>query len=156
MGNASPPGRRGPGPLLGLGWLLAEPWLFPRWRERYGNVFMLHATGFGVPLVVVADPTEAKRIFAGDAALAADHHIARDPPSRFGIERDEHPLSQLAGHETTATALAWSIERLLRHPRALKRLRIELAEDSDRHLGPRGPGVAPQPTGNPLRTSLCQ
>src|ERR1700729_1318565 len=64
--NASPPGPRGPGLALGLGWLLAEPRLFPRWRERYGDVFMLHATGFAPPLVVVADPKEAKRIFAGD------------------------------------------------------------------------------------------
>jgi cytochrome P450 len=64
--NTSPPGPRGPGFALGLGWLLAEPTLFPRWRERYGDVFMLRSTGFTPPLVVVADPAEAKRIFAGD------------------------------------------------------------------------------------------
>src|ERR1700735_4508669 len=63
-----PPGPRGPGLALALGWLLAEPWLFPRWRERYGDVFMLHATGFAPPLVVVADPALAKQVFAGDPA----------------------------------------------------------------------------------------
>jgi hypothetical protein len=26
---------------LGLGWLMAEQTLFPRWRKRYGDVFML-------------------------------------------------------------------------------------------------------------------
>ncbi|MFI5004942.1 MAG: cytochrome P450 [Solirubrobacterales bacterium] len=298
--NASPPGPRGPGLALGLGWLLAEQRLFPRWRERYGDVFMLHATGFGVPLVVVSDPAEAKRIFAGDPATLragdgnrgplrqlvgeesvlildeeqhlhrrklmlppfhgermrvygelmseiADAEIDRWPlhqafplrPSMqaitlriilravFGIERDERALGHLeqlfarysnqgmrpwmllmaqrelprfgpwrpflrtraevdeflrneidrrtrdpklearqdilslligardedggglspaelrdqlmtlliAGHETTATALSWSIERLLRHPQALGRLTSELAEDRDEYLG---------------------
>ncbi len=41
----------------------------------------------------------------------------------------------IAGHETTATALAWSIERLLRNPQVLRRLRMELAEDRDEYLG---------------------
>ncbi len=62
----STPGPRGPGLELGLGWILAEPRLFPRWRERYGDIFMLRSTGFAPPLVVVADPAAAKRIFAGD------------------------------------------------------------------------------------------
>lgn len=298
--NASPPGPRGPGLALGLGWLLAEPRLFPRWRERYGDVFMLHATGFGVPLVVVSDPAEAKRIFAGDPTtlragdgnsgplrelvgdqslllLDGERHLHRRkmmlPPFHgermrvygelmteiadaeidrwpldevfplrpsmqaitlrvilravFGIEHDERALGYLeqlfvrysnqgmrpwmllmaqrelprigpwrpflntrtevdevlrdeidrrtrdpnlearedilsllvqardedgkgltpaelrdqlmtlliAGHETTATALSWSIERLLRHPQAMQRLTMELAEGREEYLG---------------------
>jgi cytochrome P450 len=66
--NSIPPGPAGPGHLLGLCWLLGEPRFFPRWRERYGDVFMLHSTGFAPPLVVVSDPAEARRIFAGDRA----------------------------------------------------------------------------------------
>lgn len=299
--SASPPGPRGPGLALGLGWLLAEPRLFPRWRARYGDVFMLHSTGFAPPLVVVADPAEAKRIFAGDPATlragdanggplrqlvgdqsllllderrhlhrrklmlplfhgermrvygelmreTTDAEIDRWPLHRafplhpsmqritlriilhavFGIDRDEQALARLerlfvrysnqgmrpwmllmaqreelprhgpwrpflrtraqvdellreeidkrtrdpglqaredilslltqtrdedgqglslaelrdqlmtlliAGHETTATALAWSIERLLRNPQVMRRLRMELAEDSEEYLG---------------------
>jgi cytochrome P450 len=298
--NTSPPGPRGHGLALGLGWLLAEPRLFPRWRERYGDVFMLHATGFAPPLVVVADPAEAKRIFAGDPAtlrpgdansgplrelvgeqslllLDEERHLHRRklmlPPFHgermriygelmreiadaeidswplgrafplhpsmqaitlrvilravFGIDHEERVLGRLeklfvrysnqgmrpwmllmarrelpsfgpwrsflrtraeideflrdeidnrtcdpqlearqdilslliqardedgeglspaelrdqlmtlliAGHETTATGLAWSIERLLRHPRVLQRLTMELAEDRDEYLG---------------------
>ena len=34
----------------------------------------------------------------------------------------------MAGHETTATALAWALERLVRHPAALARLRREIAD----------------------------
>ncbi len=37
--------------------------------------------------------------------------------------RDELLTLLLAGHETTATSLAWAVERLLRHPEAMERLR---------------------------------
>jgi cytochrome P450 len=40
----------------------------------------------------------------------------------------------LAGHETTATSLAWCFERILRHPAALARLRVELADDQTVYL----------------------
>jgi cytochrome P450 len=39
--------------------------------------------------------------------------------------RDELMTLLLAGHETTATALAWTLERLVRTPRVLARLREE-------------------------------
>jgi cytochrome P450 family 135 len=39
--------------------------------------------------------------------------------------RDELMTLVLAGHETTATALAWTVERLVRTPRVLTRLREE-------------------------------
>jgi cytochrome P450 len=45
--------------------------------------------------------------------------------------RDQLVTLLLAGHETTATALAWTFERLLRTPRVLARLRASLAEDGD-------------------------
>jgi cytochrome P450 len=37
--------------------------------------------------------------------------------------RDELMTLLVAGHETTATGLAWALERLVRHPEALERLR---------------------------------
>jgi cytochrome P450 len=37
--------------------------------------------------------------------------------------RDELMTLLIAGHETTATSLSWAIERLLRHPGAMERLR---------------------------------
>jgi cytochrome P450 len=40
--------------------------------------------------------------------------------------RDELVTLLVAGHETTATALAWALERLVRHPRALQRLTEEV------------------------------
>jgi cytochrome P450 family 135 len=43
--------------------------------------------------------------------------------------RDELVTLLLAGHETTATALAWTFDYLLRHPQALKRLTDECRSD---------------------------
>jgi cytochrome P450 len=48
--------------------------------------------------------------------------------------RDELLTVVGAGHETTATALAWAMERLLRTPRALARLRESLAAGEDDYL----------------------
>jgi cytochrome P450 len=48
--------------------------------------------------------------------------------------RDELVTVLGAGHETTATALAWAIELLLRTPRALQALRESLAAGEDDYL----------------------
>ncbi len=45
--------------------------------------------------------------------------------------RDELVTLLLAGHETTATSVAWAIERLVRHPQALRRLIDEIDAGSD-------------------------
>jgi cytochrome P450 len=44
--------------------------------------------------------------------------------------RDELVTLLVAGHETTATALAWALERLVRHPAALERLTEEVRADA--------------------------
>jgi cytochrome P450 len=64
--------------------------------------------------------------------LAARH----DDGSPMGDEelRDELLTVIGAGHETTATALAWAMERLLRTPRVLARLRESIAAGEDDYL----------------------
>jgi cytochrome P450 len=59
-----------------------------------------------------------------------------DDGSPMGDEelRDELLTVVGAGHETTATALAWAMERLLRTPRALARLRESVAAGEDDYL----------------------
>jgi cytochrome P450 len=42
--------------------------------------------------------------------------------------RDELVSLLLAGHETTATSVAWAVERLVRHPEKLARLQAEIDE----------------------------
>jgi hypothetical protein len=53
-----------------------------------------------------------------DGSSISDDHIA-----------DELLTLLAAGHETTATTLAWAIERLRRHPRLLSRLTAEVDAD---------------------------
>jgi cytochrome P450 family 135 len=48
--------------------------------------------------------------------------------------RDELVTVLGAGHETTATALAWAMERLLRTPRVLEKLRESIAAGEDDYL----------------------
>ena len=48
--------------------------------------------------------------------------------------RDELVTVLGAGHETTATGLAWAMERLLRNPQALERLRESIAAGEDDYL----------------------
>ncbi|HET8954532.1 MAG TPA: cytochrome P450 [Solirubrobacterales bacterium] len=48
--------------------------------------------------------------------------------------RDELLTLLVAGHETTATALAWAMERLTRHPEKLERLRAEVLDGEDEYL----------------------
>jgi cytochrome P450 len=45
--------------------------------------------------------------------------------------RDELMTLLVAGHETTATALSWAVERLCRHPEKLERLRSEADEGGE-------------------------
>jgi cytochrome P450 family 135 len=105
-----------------------------------------------------ADPFEALRrdVEAVDALLYAEIADRRADPAlerrddilamlvmaRFedGEALDDRELRDqlvtllLAGHETTATALAWTFDLLLRNPEALTRLRSELAEGGDEYL----------------------
>jgi hypothetical protein len=54
--------------------------------------------------------------------------------------RDELVTLLLAGHETTATGLAWAFERLVRHPEAMARLRetLDAGDDSLPRRGDQG------------------
>ena len=48
--------------------------------------------------------------------------------------RDQLMTLLLAGHETTATALAWTFDLLLRHPAPLRRLRDSLEQGEEDYL----------------------
>ena len=90
-----------------------------------------------------------KLLFA-EIARRRDEHAGGDRDDILSLligARDEHgePLSDehlrdelmtmlVAGHETTATALAWGLERLARSPAALDRLEAELDAGEDAYL----------------------
>jgi cytochrome P450 len=83
----------------------------------------------------------AERQAAGDleerddilSLLVAARHEDGSPMSRAEI-RDELLTLLIAGHETTATSLSWAVERLVRHPEKLERLREETAAGEDAYL----------------------
>ncbi|HMJ34127.1 MAG TPA: cytochrome P450 [Baekduia sp.] len=112
-------------------------------------------------LVYGPERADRRRIFASvldpvDAVIAdviADHRrrddladrddvlsmllLARheDGSEMDGTElRDELVTLLVAGHETTATALAWALERLTRHPAALQRLTEETRAGGEEYV----------------------
>lgn len=87
-------------------------------------------------LVAAADRVVYEEIHARRAQADAGAHDdilsmlleARDEDGRplTDLElRDELMTLLLAGHETTATALSWTLERLVRHPAVVQKLRDE-------------------------------
>jgi cytochrome P450 len=125
-------------------------WLPPRLRERierlaaggarrrapYARLFRLRAEA---DRLLYAEIDERRRV---DDLAERD-----DVLSMLLLARDEHGggLSELelrdelmtllaAGHETTATGLAWAFERLIRTPRAMRRLVAEIEVGEDEYL----------------------
>jgi cytochrome P450 len=81
---------------------------------------------------LVADELEVRRTETQDTerddvlALLLRAHREDGSAMSDAALRDELVTVVGAGHETTATALTWAIERLLRHPAVLDRLRASL------------------------------
>jgi cytochrome P450 len=65
--------------------------------------------------------------------LIAARHEDGSPMSDEEM-RDELLTLLTAGHETTATSLAWAVERLARHPGKLERLRAEAEAGGEEYL----------------------
>ncbi len=83
----------------------------------------------------------AERRRAGDVEQRDDvlsmmigAHHEDGSPMRDEEMRDELLTLLVAGHETTATSLSWAVERLVRHPAKLERLRAEVGEGRDEYL----------------------
>jgi cytochrome P450 len=70
--------------------------------------------------------------------------LARDDDGQAMTDvelRDELVTLLLAGHETTATSVAWALERLVRHPDKLARLLAEIDARGDGGAGAGGVGA---------------
>ena len=80
-----------------------------------------------------SDPAHAEREDILSLLVAARFEDGAEMSDRE--VRDQLITLLLAGHETTATALAWTFDLLLRHPAALARLTAEVdAGDDDTYL----------------------
>jgi cytochrome P450 len=119
--------------------LLGQP---PReWIERVGP----WATFFSqrdrarqlVEELVAERRAEGERAIERDDVLAMLLAATHEDGSPMTIEelRDELMTLLVAGHETTASELAWAFERLAREPAARQRLATEVAaDDGDEYL----------------------
>jgi cytochrome P450 family 135 len=84
----------------------------------------------------IADRRAAEDLAERDdilSMLVGARHEDGSPMSEAEI-RDELLTLLVAGHETTATALSWAMERLVRHPEKLERLRAEALAGEDPYL----------------------
>jgi cytochrome P450 len=79
-----------------------------------------------------ADPALTERTDILSMLVAA--RFDDGEPMSDGELRDQLITLLLAGHETTATALAWTFDLLLRNPEQLSRLQGELAEGGEEYL----------------------
>ena len=102
---------------------------YPPFRRRVDRVADL----IGAEIAerrAVADLEERDDILS---LLVAARHEDGSPMSDAEIH-DELLTLLVAGHETTATALSWAVERLIRHPDKLARLREEVEAGEDAYL----------------------
>ena len=102
---------------------------FPPFRRRVDRVAALIVAEIAERRVA-ADLEERDDILS---LLVAARHEDGSPMSDAEIH-DELLTLLVAGHETTATALSWAVERLVRHPDKLARLRAEVEAGEDAYL----------------------
>jgi cytochrome P450 len=131
-------------PAVLLGW--GYPWLqrFGPWKRTVDNAYRLDELIYAEIRERRQAPDLARRtdvlsrlILVEDVGAGPDE--ARDEPSRSDRLSDEELRDQLvtlllAGHETTATALAWALYELGRDPVQLARSREAAATGDDDHL----------------------
>jgi cytochrome P450 family 135 len=101
----------------------------PAFRRRVERVDALIAREIGERRVA-EDLAERDDVLS---LMLQARHEDGSPMSDTEI-RDELLTLLVAGHETTATALSWAMERLTRHPEKLERLRAEVADGEDEYL----------------------
>jgi len=84
----------------------------------------------------IAERRRAEDVGARDDVLSLMIGATHEDGSPMSDEemRDELLTLLVAGHETTATSLAWAVERLARSPEKLERLRAELLEGREEYL----------------------
>ncbi len=107
---------------------IAEHRLRPDLEERTDILSMLMTARFEDGL-----SAERPSEIAGDDEREGAKHESYERMDDKEL-RDQLMTLLLAGHETTATALAWTFDLLLRHPAALGRLRASLEAGEEAYL----------------------
>jgi cytochrome P450 len=126
-------------PAIKLGSMLAmvpvPQWDWGRWSP-WGR-FRLYRREYDAVVDTLIDKARADpHLATRDDVLSLmiqSRHEDGSPMTRDEIA-DELITLLAAGHETTATTLAWAVERLQRHPQLLDRLTAELDDGSEELL----------------------
>lgn len=113
--------------LIALG-----PERIPRFRPFAREIARIDRSIYEVIAARRADPGAEPRDDILSMLLSAGHEDGSAMTNRE--LRDELLTLLVAGHETTATALAWAVERLAHHPDKLRRLASELRAGQDEYL----------------------
>ncbi len=114
------------GPLM-LMWLWPGLGRFGQWR-RYRET---HAQAERLLYDEICQRRRCADLDERDDVLSA---LIRTTDLDDETLRDQLMTLLLAGHETTATALSWTFERLLRHPSALQRLEETLEAGEEEYV----------------------
>jgi hypothetical protein len=109
----------------------------PRWLAMHGPIARRDRLLASVDELIFELIAERRRdVGQGDDVLAlllSAEHEDGSPMSPLEL-RDELMTALVAGHETTASQLAWGFERLAREPAVLERLHEELDDPEDAYL----------------------
>jgi cytochrome P450 len=109
----------------------------PERLSRFGPFRRMHARVDELIFEVIAERRRALERGSRRedilSMLLEARHEDQSPMSDREL-RDELLTLLTAGHETTATALAWAVERLIRHPGKLGRLREEVRSGENAYL----------------------
>jgi cytochrome P450 len=105
--------------------------------------FRKHAAAIDKVVLDIIAERRATGVDKGDllSMLMAAQDVETGERMTDGQLRDEVMTIFLAGHETTASTLAWTLWLLSLHPDVMRRVQAELA----RELGGRAPGLADLP-----------
>lgn len=112
-------------------WRFKRPFVIADWIPLPGNIRYRRAIAAIDRVIERMIADRRKNGYAGRADLLSRLMQARDDDNKGMSDkqlRDETITLLLAGHETTALALAWSFYLLGQHPEASRRLAAELGE----------------------------
>jgi cytochrome P450 len=101
----------------GLTPLIQAMWLWP-WLGRFGPWKRYRRTLAATDAVLYEEIAARREDPSGDDILSL---LVANSSLTDAQLRDELMTLLIAGHETTATGLAWAFERLVRHPEAMAR-----------------------------------
>ena len=118
-------------PLVFLGWAVPRLRRVGMWRRAGERLVALDALVYAEIAARRASPDLGERTDVLSRLIRVDDGGDRLTDAEL---RDQLVTLLLAGHETTATALAWTLHELGRHPAALAAAREAASSGDDDHL----------------------